>query len=189
MKLENINLFEEMEKIVDRVVVCYKDDLIHDKKALLDPKEIKEGNKFYWYVRDSGTDLIRENQVFVKNSWNYNKATYYLDICKEIYEVEVKKLGRKYVYGDIKKVAKKDMENLLKTKSIVMEYDNHNRIQVNEIFGVKKVLWQYVTDNNEIKTFEGTKYDMQVEFYRLYKSKRRCESLRAMKIIEGQIGA
>lgn len=65
-----MSLFEKMQKEVDRYVKSYQTDFtIHDKAYL--EKYAKKGTIFYWLVREHGTQLEREGDLYVDSErWN-----------------------------------------------------------------------------------------------------------------------
>ena len=101
-KSKDINLFDFMQEKVDILVKAYKTDFDYDKDALLDKKA--SSNIYYWYLRECGTELLRDYEIFAKGSWDNTKATYYKDEALKCYKIEVTKRGTKYAYGNIEEI-------------------------------------------------------------------------------------
>lgn len=91
-KFSNVNLIQKMSEITDAVVKHYKTDLNYDINAL---QELNINNKpdefhFIWIARESGTHLIRENELFHRDSEaqyiykNTHKGKYFVIDVKDI---------------------------------------------------------------------------------------------------------
>lgn len=104
-----IILNDVMKEIVDKHVKAYKTDLNYDIEGLLDKNR---GNEYYWSVRDTGTDLIDKVPYLVKDTYAYCSALIHLQDSKH-YLIKVEKKGKKYIYGEVIPIKRKDFEKLI----------------------------------------------------------------------------
>lgn len=103
------NLFNVMSQLVDMHVEFYKSDFDIDKKHMLKNKQFK---KYYWFLREGGTTLYSIDTL-KNNKDAVQRAEYWLENSNQFYEINVEKVGRKYIYGDIISIKKEKMKNIL----------------------------------------------------------------------------
>lgn len=105
-----INLFEEMSKVVDKVVKHYKSDFEIDKTILLEKPK-----KYYWMLRDAGTNLYNAEFILIKESEDYGSIEYYLTQSKveAIFEINVLQSNGTDVFGTMKKITQDSFKKLI----------------------------------------------------------------------------
>lgn len=156
---ENINLTKEMELLVDKYVQHYKTDFQYDKELILD--ENYNSNTFYWMLRKSGTHLMNNNTILIKNDYSNTLALYYNKDKKEIvkiYKIDIEKRGKKYAYGNITEIEKNNFTKFIKDNTKIPKGIQRNIFYANKDNKVEnKTIDIYYTDdfrekynNNEI---------------------------------------
>lgn len=144
-------------------------DFNYDKENLL---EVTDCKKYYWYLRECGTELLNSNDIKYKETWDYTTAKYWLSEAIKIYEINVDKIGNKNVYGTIKEIKKDQMQELI-----------NNAIEMDEQTSFKYVndSLQFMIKNN--KTIESIKQGLYkaCEFYHYsdYRIERIIENSRS----------
>lgn len=77
IKAYDINLFDVMAAEVEKYLDSYKDDFYKSDRAILfNKKSVTRCNVFYWMLRPSGTTLLNENLMLIKNTY-YNMSAYH----------------------------------------------------------------------------------------------------------------
>jgi len=96
-----INLFEEMSKLVDKVVKNYQSDFEIDKQIIL-----AKPKKYYWFLRSAGTDIYDSEKVLIKETEEYGSIDYYLTQSRveAIYEIQAMTVDGVEVMGSMKKI-------------------------------------------------------------------------------------
>ena len=114
-----ILLNKVMQVLVDKHVKAYKGDFNYDIAALLDKNS--KTNKFYWLIRECGTDLCRIPAVYIKGEYDNYLANYHIQntSSNRIYEINITRRGRKNFYGTISKIKKETFLKLLKEEEIL----------------------------------------------------------------------
>lgn len=95
-------LSRELGKIVDEVVIHYKEDLEKDLEVLLDKN--KASDTFIFLVRTSGTHLYEKAKLYAEEAGERTEFMYFKDSFKKAFEVTVTKRGRKHSYGTVKEL-------------------------------------------------------------------------------------
>ena len=106
LKLENIDLFAVMGSIVENHVEHYKSDFDFDKEILLNAvkKESREESTYIWLCRTTGTWLLRERNVFIRDTSENNTFRFYAEQTSDnilAYVVEIKGMDGNTVVGNI----------------------------------------------------------------------------------------
>lgn len=105
-KFRNVDILEMMGRIVDVHTAHYKLDYEIDKemlKAAAGKKE-EQDRIFLWMCRENGTWCLRERDVFLKDTREYNTFCFYAEQTGEpvlVYAVEAKGISDGIVAGDI----------------------------------------------------------------------------------------
>lgn len=109
--MKQINLFENMERLVNMGMECYQSDYFKYDK----PQIIKNGagHGYYWYIRDSGTELIRANELLQNKPDAMKDAKYWLSDAVVIAKVTVNMVRSQKVYGTLKLFKKEKMKRLI----------------------------------------------------------------------------
>lgn len=115
-------LLQIMQKEVDAFVEHYQTDFtVHDTKYLLE--RAKSGERYYWLIRKSGTQLYNEKDLLVKGSlWNERDLLYYFgDYDKKFFELNITSNNDFSLEGSIQEINYdnfcKELKQKLKTPS------------------------------------------------------------------------
>ncbi len=139
MKLENVNVLGVMRSIVDSHTKHYKTDFDYDieilKGAAVKPERINR--TFLWLCRESGTWLLRERDVFIRDTSENNTFRYYAEQTTKVilaYAVEATALNGNTVSGNIYGLDyKKHYEHVraaaVPAGSVVLSYERGQRIE------------------------------------------------------------
>lgn len=108
-KYINVDLFAELQKLVDLHVMSYKDDFDIDKRILLRAMKSNEPEEktLLWFCRKCGTHCLRENQAFIKDTREHNTVRYYYEQSREVMTARIvvpKQLCSGKLMGDIYEV-------------------------------------------------------------------------------------
>lgn len=109
---KNINLREKMVELADKKLEHYKTDLDRDFNIMLD-KEMPLG-VYYWYIRESGTHMMPNHRVFVKDDWANTEAIYWAKYKPKIYKINLKERKKKNFFGDIEELKLNDFIQIVK---------------------------------------------------------------------------
>lgn len=116
--MRKIDLLQAMERLVNMGVQWYKSDFFKYDK----PEILKNGpNTYYWYLRDSGTQLIDAKDLEDKKSHAFIDAKYWLNDTVLIAKLECKEFRKGKVYGTIQLIRREEMKKLIEkieTKNI-----------------------------------------------------------------------
>lgn len=84
-KFMNIDILSAMKGIVDTHVKHYQSDFAYDIAALKEAALKKERAEriFVWMCRKSGTWLLKEKNVFIRDSHEYSVFTYYAEQTRD----------------------------------------------------------------------------------------------------------
>ena len=66
----DVDIFEELSKLVDTHVKHYKEDFDLDQRLIMQAakSELPEDRTFIWFCRECGTQCLRESQAFVRDT-------------------------------------------------------------------------------------------------------------------------
>lgn len=106
------NLFDEMEKIVNRYVKAYKDDFECDKAEIYSKGG---GMRYVWYIREEGTQLMDWRFITVCGSDDYLEAVGWLRSAVKGYIVDVDEVLPGEAFGGLSELDLKDFEGFLRT--------------------------------------------------------------------------
>lgn len=121
-----INLFDEMSKVLNKIVKHYKSDFEIDKQIIL-----KDPKKYYWVLRECGTDIYDAKNILIKESEEYGSAEYYLTQSRieAVYEVNTSKVEKDIAFGDLKKISLKNFESIVRSAEKASESEKAVLIQ------------------------------------------------------------
>jgi len=130
---KDIDLLDLMTKVTEGHVKHYKSDFYQfDVPKFMETAKSGETVSYIWLVRESGTWLLSERGVFMRNTPTYEHLHYYVewepDAVIAAFEVRVKGVKDDLVYGDICTV---DLEQYWRcvnelaqdTKDIILQYE------------------------------------------------------------------
>lgn len=106
LKLENINLLEAMQRIADIFMAEFKTDFDDDVRVLKEAAADEESPKTYiWLCRKTGTWLLNETNVFLKDTPQYNTFMFYIEQglkdTARCFTVEITGLDGENVIGNL----------------------------------------------------------------------------------------
>lgn len=196
-KFINTDILKVMKGIVDSHTNYYKSDFVYDVQTIKEAALKKERTDriFVWMCRQSGTWLLKEKNVFIRDSHEYSVFTHYMEQTSDsvlcfIVEVAGSECdtakGNLYFfdypeyYDHIKKVA-------VPAKSIAITYENGKRIiSASEHFHTmpdtelgKFVSFQFIPESaeqlecvliDEKRTRNKFKEDYEVLYYEIYEN-------------------
>ena len=133
LKFMGVDLISTMGRIVYKHTEHYKSDFEYDKNDLMcavNKAEIQD-RTFLWLCRDTGTWLLRERDVFLKETSQHHTFTYYSDSNSKIlaYAVVVNGMDGNKLMGDIydldyAKHCKHVISDSLYAEKLLMFYEN-----------------------------------------------------------------
>lgn len=93
-KFENVDILRSLNAIMQTNTKHYKSDFKYDAETFKEAVKSQEpDNKNYiWFSRPSGTECLRERDVFLKDSAEYNRFCFYAEQTKDkilAYAVEI----------------------------------------------------------------------------------------------------
>jgi hypothetical protein len=101
--MKAVNIITELGKVVMANTVYYRTDFRYDIEAFTRAAKSPEGEerRFLWYSRESGTELAREEQVYIKDTDGYQRWIYHQhdEAPIKAFAVEVKGACGGRVYG------------------------------------------------------------------------------------------
>jgi len=105
-KFENVDILRSLNAIMQTNTKHYKSDFKYDVEIFKEAVKSQEtDNKNYiWFSRPSGTECLRERDVFLKDSAQYNRFCFYAEQTKDkilAYNVEVIGIKDGKVAGNI----------------------------------------------------------------------------------------
>lgn len=107
-----------MRDIVEKEVKHYQSDIEIDFKIIEhDNKDYKNKPISYiWFTRESGTVMMREDFITVKNSADNIFFNYWVDSAANAYRIKLDKICPKNMYGTIEKINLKKYYKEVKEK-------------------------------------------------------------------------
>lgn len=111
--MRQVNLFKNMERLVNMGMDYYKSDFFKYDK----PEIIKNGAgiSYYWYVRNSGTGLIRKDELLQNDTDSVTNAKYWLNQAVIIAKIKILNIKGKKAMGTIKILRREDMERFIES--------------------------------------------------------------------------
>ncbi len=106
IKLTNVNLLDVMGRVVEAHTQFYQSDFNIDKDTLRNATitPMQQDKHFIWLCRSMGTWCLRERDVFLTDTHEYNTLCYYREQCNEpilAFAVEVKYMAMDTVIGNL----------------------------------------------------------------------------------------
>lgn len=137
-KFMNTDILKAMQTIVDSHVKHYQSDFEYDVQTLREAALKKERTEriFVWMCRTSGTWLLNEKNLFIRESHEYSVFTYYAEQTRDTilaFVVEVTGVDGGTVKGnlyafDYKKFYEHVRTAAVQAGSIVLRYERGQRI-------------------------------------------------------------
>lgn len=106
LKFEGVDLLSVMGSIVDSHVEHYRSDFDIDRKILMETAVKKDmtDRTYLWLCRTCGTWLLRERDIFIRGTREYNTYNFYAEQASEgviAYAVEVTGMEGGRVIGNL----------------------------------------------------------------------------------------
>lgn len=138
VKFECVDIIDIMGRVLDVHTEHYRSDFDIDKKILwsASAKEERQDRTYVWMCRKSGTWLLRERDVYIRDTRENNTFRYYLEQTSEpviLLIVEVTGYTAHTVIGnlytvDYRKYYDHVMKKILPVESIVLNYEGGSKI-------------------------------------------------------------
>ena len=119
----DVDIFEELSKLVDTHVKHYKEDFDLDQRLIMQAakSELPEDRTFIWFCRECGTQCLRESQAFVRDTREHTTLRFYAEQSGEAITARIivpKSVKGKKVMGDVYEVNFRDLANKVAQDSI-----------------------------------------------------------------------
>lgn len=105
------DLFEVMSNIIEEDVEYYKSDFNYDKETII---KNGENQSYIWYTRQSGTELFNMQYIDKLDTADNIEARFWLSQAISIYQIDVISINDNKPFGNIKKLSKYNIEQILK---------------------------------------------------------------------------
>lgn len=162
------NLLGIMKDVIDKDLKAYKEDINYDidilRKGFIANK--KQPTSYIWFTRESGTVIMREKFIKVKNSNENVSFNYWKGSTIHCFRITIEKITPKNIFGSIEKV------NLKKyLKDVELNTEEYSKVLVN----VKTI------DDKEIEN----QYDFKENYFYsiLNKEKLQTENVKSFRIL------
>lgn len=141
-KFSNVDLFSFMGAVVAKHVKYYQSDFDIDKEILLETAA-EEQQVFIWLCRTSGTWLLRERNVFIRETREHNTSRFYAEQTDDkilAFAIEITDYSEDSIMGNIyfldySEYYKCVCEQSLKPETVLLQYEKGCRTKrADEIF-------------------------------------------------------
>ena len=80
-KKTDVDIYEELSKLVDTHVKHYKEDFDLDQRLIMQAakSELPEDRTLIWFCRECGTHCLRESQAFVRDTREHTTLRFYAE--------------------------------------------------------------------------------------------------------------
>ena len=80
-KKTDVDIYEELSKLVDTHVKHYKEDFDLDQRLIMQAakSELPEDRTLIWFCRECGTQCLRESQTFVRDTSEHTTLRFYAE--------------------------------------------------------------------------------------------------------------
>src|SRR5699024_7026420 len=122
-KKMDVDIYEELSKLVDTHVKHYKEDFDLDQRLIMRAakSELPEDRTLIWFCRECGTQCLRESQAFVRDTREHTTLRFYAEQSGEAITARIivpKSVKGKKVMGDVYEVNFRDLANKVAQDSI-----------------------------------------------------------------------
>ena len=113
-KKMDVDIYEELSKLVDTHVKHYKEDFDLDQRLIMQAakSELPEDRTLIWFCRECGTHCLRESQAFVRDTREHTTLRFYAEQSGEDITARIivpKFVKGKKVMGDVYEVNFRDL--------------------------------------------------------------------------------
>lgn len=139
VRFSSVDVLAFMEQVVKRHMECYQSDFEIDKETLLEAADNQEqqDKTFLWLCRTRGTWCLKERDVFIKDTREYNTFKFYKEQTTEpilVFVIEVISAVEHSIIGNIYCIDYATYYHhvlmvSLPTKSILFQYEYDFRIK------------------------------------------------------------
>jgi len=105
------DLFEVMSNMVEEDVEYYKSDFNYDKETII---KNGENQSYIWYTRQSGTELFNMQYIDKLDTADNIGARFWLSRAISICQIDVISINDGKPFGNIKKLSRYNIEQILK---------------------------------------------------------------------------
>lgn len=138
-KFEDVDVLDFLKKIMQQNTAYYQNDFDIDKRILLRAAQSSspEDKTYLWMSRPAGTHCLREREVFIKDTREYNTFRFYAEQTSDkvlAYAVVLSGAEKGKVTGsvfemDYREQAQRVFENALPAHTILLRYEHGSREQ------------------------------------------------------------
>lgn len=114
--LNEVLLNKELVEITSKFMKAYQDDVNRDIEELLDKNLISD--EFILIIRETGTHLYEMDRLFALEDSSRHDYLYFKDYKALAYKIKVTKRGRTKVYGELKKLRRKKLNEEVENNAI-----------------------------------------------------------------------
>lgn len=136
-KFANVDILDTLGKIAGRTIVFHRNDFEIDKKALIRyaNDEAPENKKLVWCVREDGTKLMNERDVFVVGSPVHTTLTEYIRPDDLLYFIELTGAQKGIITGNIYELPTQEYiervrKTALRTDTVSINYVDNRQLDV-----------------------------------------------------------
>lgn len=113
-KKMDVDIYEELSKLVDTHVKHYKEDFDLDQRLIMQAAKaaLPEDRTLIWFCRECGTHCLRESQAFVRDTREHTTLRFYAEQTGEDITARIivpKSVKGKKVMGDVYEVNFRDL--------------------------------------------------------------------------------
>lgn len=138
-KFENVDVLSALQKIMRQHTAYFQNDFDIDKRILLRAAQSNspEDKTYLWMSRPAGTHCLREREVFIKDTREYNTFRFYAEQTSDkvlAYAVVLSGVENGAVMGsiyemDYREQAKRVFEKALPADKVMLEYEHGSKEQ------------------------------------------------------------
>lgn len=142
LKFENVDIIKSLRAIMNTNTKHYQSDFDIDIETLIKAvKKQDSGDKRYiWLSRPEGTWCLRERDIFIRGTWEYNTLCFYAEQTRDrilVYAVELTGMEKSRVVGNIYELDYQKLYEHVKEVSVErgdvrLIYENGERTQTSE---------------------------------------------------------
>ncbi len=142
LKFENVDIIKSLTAIMKTNTKHYQSDFDIDIETLT--KAVKKhgprDKRYIWLSRPEGTWCLRERDIFIRGTWEYNTLCFYAEQTRDrilVYAVELTGMEKSRVVGNIyeldyQKLYEHVMEVSVKRGDVRLIYENGERMHTSE---------------------------------------------------------
>lgn len=141
-KFENVDIIKSLRAIMNTNTKHYQSDFDIDIETLIKAvkKQDSVDKRYIWLSRPEGTWCLRERDIFIRGTWEYNTLCFYAEQTRDrilVYAVELIGMEKSRVVGNIYELDYQKLYEHVKEISVErgdvrLIYENGERTQTSE---------------------------------------------------------